>query len=191
MNLKNFIKSVFILSLMTLPLRAVADDFLRGDVNRDGIVNISDVTFLIKYVLSDQWPDEASQVKTFTANGVSFRMMPVQGGTFTMGSTEEQSGVQSNENPAHEVTLSSFLYGRDRGDTGIVACRDGDEPEQLYRRPAETRGASFVERLPDIHHPIECSDRATIPSADGGRVGICCPWWQPVSRFSVSRQRRY
>ena len=40
-------------------------------------------------------------------------MVPVQGGTFTMGCTSEQMpDCSSNENPAHEVTLSDFEIGK-------------------------------------------------------------------------------
>lgn len=40
-------------------------------------------------------------------------MVYVEGGTFTMGATSEQgSKVESNEKPAHQVTLSSFSIGR-------------------------------------------------------------------------------
>ena len=47
--------------------------------------------------------------KTFTANGVSFEMMYVKGGTFTMGATSEQgSDAYNDEKPVHSVTLSSF-----------------------------------------------------------------------------------
>ena len=49
---------------------------------------------------------------TFTVNGVSFTMIPVQGGTFTMGATEEQgSDACDNEKPAHKVTVSNFCMG--------------------------------------------------------------------------------
>ena len=49
---------------------------------------------------------------TFTANGVSFRMIPVEGGTFTMGATAEQgSDADSDEKPTHSVTLSSYYMG--------------------------------------------------------------------------------
>lgn len=52
-------------------------------------------------------------VITFTVNGVSFDMVYVDGGTFTMGATSEQgSDAEDNENPAHSVTLSSFHIGR-------------------------------------------------------------------------------
>ena len=49
---------------------------------------------------------------TFTVNGVSFQMLPVEGGTFTMGATAEQgSDANDNEKPTHSVTLSSFYMG--------------------------------------------------------------------------------
>ena len=49
---------------------------------------------------------------TFTANGVSFKMIGVTGGTFTMGATAEQgSDASNNEKPTHSVTLSSYFMG--------------------------------------------------------------------------------
>lgn len=43
--------------------------------------------------------------KTFTVKGVNFTMIPVQGGTFTMGSKE------FIDCPPHKVTLSSYMIG--------------------------------------------------------------------------------
>ena len=48
---------------------------------------------------------------TFEANGVSFKMMPVEGGTFLMGATPEQEKAESNEMPTHQVTLSNYFIG--------------------------------------------------------------------------------
>ena len=54
---------------------------------------------------------EGSQ--TFTVNGVKFTMVPVEGGTFTMGATSEQgSDANEDEKPAHEVTLSDYCIGQ-------------------------------------------------------------------------------
>ena len=39
-------------------------------------------------------------------------MVPVQGGTFTMGCTGEQTGCYGSESPTHEVTLSDFEIGK-------------------------------------------------------------------------------
>ena len=52
--------------------------------------------------------------QTFTVNGVTFKMIAVEGGTFTMGATSEQSNgytPDSDESPTHLVTLSSFSIG--------------------------------------------------------------------------------
>ena len=46
--------------------------------------------------------------QTFKVNGISFKMVPVEGGTFQMGST---SG-ESDEQPVHQVKLSSFHIGQ-------------------------------------------------------------------------------
>ncbi len=50
---------------------------------------------------------------TFTVNGVSFEMVAVKGGTFTMGCTGEQGGdCYDDESPAHSVTLSDYYIGK-------------------------------------------------------------------------------
>lgn len=49
--------------------------------------------------------------KVVTVNGVSFTMLPVEGGTFSMGATSEQYNgysPDSDEKPVHTVTVSSF-----------------------------------------------------------------------------------
>ena len=52
-------------------------------------------------------------VKTFYANGVSFEMVEVRGGTFRMGATSEQgSEACDNEKPVHSVTLSGYYIGK-------------------------------------------------------------------------------
>ena len=49
----------------------------------------------------------------YTVNGVVFWMIRVEGGKFTMGATAEQGSVaQSNEKPAHQVTLSEYYIGQ-------------------------------------------------------------------------------
>lgn len=51
--------------------------------------------------------------RTFTVNGVKFTMVPVEGGTFTMGATSELgSDAEEYEKPAHKVTLSDYYIGQ-------------------------------------------------------------------------------
>lgn len=61
-----------------------------------------------KFRLSEQ-----RSVMAINVNGVSFDMVRVEGGTFTMGCTYEQYGdCYSDESPSHSVTLSNFYIGR-------------------------------------------------------------------------------
>jgi len=52
------------------------------------------------------------QTETITVNGVTFKMIAVEGGTFTMGCTSEQGGdCWDDESPSHRVTVSDFAIG--------------------------------------------------------------------------------
>lgn len=54
-----------------------------------------------------------AKIETFTVKGVSFDMVFVEGGTFTMGATEEQgSDAENDEKPTHQVTLSDYYIGK-------------------------------------------------------------------------------
>ena len=64
---------------------------------------------------TEQKTESAPQLgsQTFTVNGVKFTMVPVEGGTFTMGATSEQgSDAWDEEKPAHKVTLSDYYIGQ-------------------------------------------------------------------------------
>jgi formylglycine-generating enzyme required for sulfatase activity len=60
-------------------------------------------------LLNASQPQEISG-ETFTVNGISFKMMKVEGGVFRMGGTSEQNPT-SLENPVHRVTLSTYYIG--------------------------------------------------------------------------------
>ena len=54
-----------------------------------------------------------SDVVTITVKGVSFDMVRVEGGTFSMGATAEQGeDVQDDERPTPQVTLSTYYIGK-------------------------------------------------------------------------------
>ena len=89
-----------------------------------------------------------------TVNGVSFKMIGVQGGTFTMGATAEQgSDADSNEKPAHQVTLSSFSIGETEVTQELWQAVMGTNPSSFKgpRRPVETVSwddcQDFIRRL--------------------------------------------
>ena len=97
--------NIHVVSTSSLPLN--------GDVNADGNISIVDVTALIDYLLSGNSSSNTPNVKTYNVNGLSFTMVDVAGGTFTMGATPEQEDeAVDSEKPAHQVTLSSFSIGQ-------------------------------------------------------------------------------
>ena len=81
------------------------------DVDNDGAVNISDVTALIDYLLSGEWPYVAPEPLEITVGSVTFKMIPVQGGTFMMGGRDFDPYVKPWELPVHQVTLSDYYIG--------------------------------------------------------------------------------
>ena len=66
--------------------------------------------------------------KTFTVNGVSFAMVHVVGGTFQMGATSEQETTDSDENPVHSVTLSSYSIGQTEVTQALWKAVMGNNP---------------------------------------------------------------
>ncbi len=75
-----------------------------------------------------------------TVNGVSFKMIGVQGGTFTMGATSEQGlDAFNDEKPAHQVTLSTFSIGETEVTQELWQAVMGQNPSCFRgpRRPVE------------------------------------------------------
>jgi formylglycine-generating enzyme required for sulfatase activity/tRNA A-37 threonylcarbamoyl transferase component Bud32 len=59
--------------------------------------------------------DEKGESEYFTealGNGVSLEMVAIPGGTFMMGSPEDEKGRSSDESPQHKVTLSPFWMSK-------------------------------------------------------------------------------
>ena len=83
----------------------------------------------------------SSQAKqTFTVNGVSFTMVRVEGGTFTMGATKEQGkDAYDGEKPAHQVTLSTYDIGETEVTQELWEAVMGSNPSEFQgaKRPVE------------------------------------------------------
>ena len=133
---KFFYTFVLLMAALMVPATATAADHVQGDVNGDGIVGMDDLTALINYLVFGTWPSE-----TFTVNGVSFKMVYVEGGTFTMGATAEQSDEAGiSEKPAHQVTLSSYSIGKTEVTQELWQAVMGSNPSYFtgnLQRPVE------------------------------------------------------
>ena len=66
---------------------------------------------------------------TLTVGGVSFKMVRVEGGTFTMGCTPEQGDdCWSGESPAHSVTLDGYYIGETEVTQALWTAVMGSNP---------------------------------------------------------------
>ena len=71
----------------------------------------------------------SSQDRSFTVGGVTFKMIAVEGGTFTMGGTSEQgSDAYDSEKPTHSVTLSSYSIGETEVTQALWQAVMGQKP---------------------------------------------------------------
>ena len=113
-----------------------------ADCNSDGKITISDLTALIDALLGGA-PLPEKNYEVINVNGVSFKMMKVQGGTFTMGATPEQGTEEpwNDEWPTHEVTVSSFSIGQTEVTQELWQAVMGSNPSYFTgdpKRPVET-----------------------------------------------------
>lgn len=85
--------------------------------------------------------DGSGRTESITVNGVSFTMVYVGGGSFTMGATAEQgSDAYKEEMPAHRVTLSSYYIGQTEVTQELWQAVMGSNPSRFtgnQRRPVE------------------------------------------------------
>ena len=95
--------------------------------------------------------------KVYTVNGVSFTMVAVKGGTFTMGATAEQTGADYDESPTHSVTLSDYYIGETEVTQELWQAVMGSNPSYHtgnMQRPVETvswnDGQTFITKLNEL-----------------------------------------
>ena len=100
------------------------------------ISSIIFVLILMTVVSTSCGKDEpVNPVETFTVNGVTFTMVAVEGGTFTMGVTAKQAGDPFDvEQPAHEVTLSSYFIGQTEVTQALWQAVMGSNPSYFSSR---------------------------------------------------------
>ena len=136
-------------ALIDYLLKGDASDIVLSNADCDGneAVNISDVTTLIDYLLSGSWPEPEEPeptpvITSYTVNGVTFNLVEVEGGTFSMGATPEQGeNANDNEKPVHQVTLSGFNIGQTEVTQELWQAVMGTNPSKFndnVNKPVET-----------------------------------------------------
>ncbi|TWT68358.1 Serine/threonine-protein kinase pkn1 [Crateriforma conspicua] len=73
--------------------------------------------------------------QTIPRTGVEFEMVAVPGGSFTMGSPEDEEDREDNEGPQQQVTVSPFWMGK------CEVTWDEYEPYMITQAPREKNGA--------------------------------------------------
>jgi formylglycine-generating enzyme required for sulfatase activity len=66
--------------------------------------------------------------KKFTVHKITFNMIKVEGGTFSMGATPEQKEPRDAEKPVHQVTLSTYYIGETEVTQALWQAVMGENP---------------------------------------------------------------
>ena len=95
--------------------------------------------------------------ESFTVNGVTFKMVYVDGGTFTMGAPKSEPNSQTTEKPQHQVTLSSYKIGQTEVTQELWQAVMGTNPSHFkgdLQRPVErvkwADCMEFIEKLNEL-----------------------------------------
>ena len=77
-----------------------------------------------------------------TVGDVTYKLVYVDGGTFTMGATREQgSDAESNEKPSHSVTLSSYHIGETEVTQALWQAVMGSLPSYISSSSYDLKGS--------------------------------------------------
>lgn len=97
---------------------------------------------------------------SFVVKGVSFTMVPVEGGTFTMGTPDEKEGDEWKhmaEKPLHKVTISSFYICQTQVTQKLWKAVMGDNPSYFHKMGnLEYYSGNFSKYYrPNLNRPVE------------------------------------
>ena len=128
-----------------------------SDVNGDGVTTIVDVTVLIDMLMNDDGTQHDDG--NYIVNGIYFKMVEVEGGTFVMGAKNTEPTSFTFEKPQHEVTLSTFSIGETEVTQELYQAVTGTNPsinKSNPQNPVEfvdwNDCITFIEKLNEITH---------------------------------------
>lgn len=120
------------------------------DVNGDDNINVGDVNYVLNLILNEEYEAKADvntddhvnvgDVNTILAeilapsgSDISFKMVRVKGGTFTMGADDSDSEATASEKPTHQVTLSDYWIGEMEVTEGLWKAVMGSNPSKVVK----------------------------------------------------------
>ena len=174
--MRYFITTIAFLLICLCPTTAQAA--MRGDLNNDGNIDVTDINILIDMVLGKTPKDSCADIngsgdvdvadvnaaidliftfapRVYTVNGVTFQLNEVAEGKFYMGATVEQGGWD-NERPVHRVILSPYFIGQTEVTQELWTAVMESNPSYFKgsNRPVESISyddcLAFLERLDSI-----------------------------------------
>lgn len=117
-------------------------------------------------------------VETIPGTGVQFELVPIPGGTFTMGSPAGEAGRREDEGPEHEVTLKSFWMG-----TTEVTWDEYDQFAFSHDIKRKQLQKTDLAKQPESEKVADALTRPTPPYADqtfglghDGQPALCITW---------------
>ncbi len=118
---------------------------------------MSKITKLISRIEGMAGSGTSTSNRTFTARGITFTMVFVKGGTFTMGATSEQGDEgYTSETPTHNETVKDFWVGETEVTQALWQAVMGDNPSDFKgsNNPVEMVSwddcKKFVEKLNEL-----------------------------------------
>ncbi|MFM6505101.1 MAG: SUMF1/EgtB/PvdO family nonheme iron enzyme, partial [Dolichospermum sp.] len=118
-------------------------------VTKTNFKNVINQWIARSQLIINRHPGQAQQFTEDLGNGIKLEMVSIPGGTFMMGSQEEEEGSSNNERPQHEVTINPFCMGKypiTQAQWQAVAALP-QVNQELNPDPSEFKGAN---------RPIEC-----------------------------------
>ena len=120
----------------------------------------------------------AAYVETIPGTDLKFELLPIPGGTFTMGSPANEPGRQENEGPQHQVTLKPFWMAKTEvtwDEYDLFAFSQDIKKKQLQK--------TDLSKQPETEKAADALTRPTPPYADqtfglghDGQPALCITW---------------
>jgi formylglycine-generating enzyme required for sulfatase activity len=116
----------------------------------DPVKEVEGVTEIWKKIVGNRKVTEPKQMKPYTdyivGSAVSFDMMPIPGGEYTMGSPETEAKSKPDERPQHKVAIEPFWMGKMEvtwNEYELFQFADEERKRRIMRgSPTEAHGAA-------------------------------------------------